>query len=167
MARTLGAGEAALLLGTEATETRVKQARIEDYKVLAFATHGLVAGDLTGLSEPALVLTPPAKGTEQDDGLLTASEASLPETAGELLSLARTLGATDEALLLGTEATETRRQCFTPRPDPVSPSSFGSPTPRNGRDALARLAKLRSALSEETEGGVVIAYFRASQGICR
>ncbi len=83
--------------------------------MLAFATHALVAEELTGLSEPALVLTPPAKGTEQDDGLLTASEASLPETAGELLSLARTLGATDEALLLGTEATETRRQCFTPR----------------------------------------------------
>ncbi len=82
--------------------------------MLAFATHALVAEELTGLSEPALVLTPPAKGTEQDDGLLTASEASLPETAGELLSLARTLGATDEALLLGTEATETRRQCFTP-----------------------------------------------------
>jgi CHAT domain-containing protein len=74
MARTLGASDEALLLGTEATETRVKQARLEDYKVLAFATHGLVAGDLTGLSEPALVLTPPEEGTELDDGLLTASE---------------------------------------------------------------------------------------------
>ncbi len=74
LARTLGASDGALLLGTEATETRVKQARIADYKVLAFATHGLVAGDLTGLSEPALVLTPPEEGTEFDDGLLTASE---------------------------------------------------------------------------------------------
>jgi CHAT domain-containing protein len=76
LARALGASDEALLLGTEATETRVKQARLEDYKVLAFATHGLVAGALTGLSEPALVLTPPAKGTEQDDGLLTASEVA-------------------------------------------------------------------------------------------
>ncbi len=33
---------------------------------------------------------------------------SLPGSAGELRSLARTLGAGDEALHLGTEATETR-----------------------------------------------------------
>jgi len=42
--------------------------------VLAFATHGLVAGELTGVAEPALVFTPPETGTEADDGLLTASE---------------------------------------------------------------------------------------------
>ncbi len=39
-----------------------------------FATHGLVAGDLSGLAEPALVLTPPPVATDADDGLLTASE---------------------------------------------------------------------------------------------
>ena len=70
----LGAGDGALLLGKQATETRVKQAPLADYKVLAFATHGLVAGELTGLAEPALVLTPPDEGSELDDGLLTASE---------------------------------------------------------------------------------------------
>ncbi len=76
LARTLGSGEAALLLGTQATETRVKQAALADHRVLAFATHGLVAGDLTGLSEPALVLTPPATADARDDGLLTASEVA-------------------------------------------------------------------------------------------
>jgi CHAT domain-containing protein len=45
-----------------------------------FATHGLVAGEVKGLAEPALVLTPPGEGTdstalEQDD-LLTASEVA-------------------------------------------------------------------------------------------
>ena len=44
--------------------------------MVAFATHGLVAGELEGVSEPALVLTPPAEGTETDDGLLTASEVA-------------------------------------------------------------------------------------------
>jgi CHAT domain-containing protein len=39
-----------------------------------FATHALVAGDLSGLAEPALVLTPPDVPTEADDGLLTAAE---------------------------------------------------------------------------------------------
>src|SRR5262249_26279949 len=41
---------------------------------LPFATHALVAGDLSGLAEPALVLTPPDIPTEADDGLVTASE---------------------------------------------------------------------------------------------
>src|SRR5580692_7939131 len=50
-------------------------------RVVHFATHGLIAGELKGLAEPALVLTPPADGTEasaleQDDGLLTASEVA-------------------------------------------------------------------------------------------
>ena len=74
LAKTLGTDQSTLILGTEATETRIKKAPLHDYKVLTFATHGLVAGDLDGLSEPALVLTPPAKGTVVDDGLLTASE---------------------------------------------------------------------------------------------
>lgn len=76
LARTLGAGEDALILGTAATETRLKEVRLNDHRVLAFATHGLVAGDLSGLSEPALVLTPPTVGSERDDGLLTASEVA-------------------------------------------------------------------------------------------
>ena len=33
-----------------------------------------MAGDFDGLAEPALVLTPPIKGSGDDDGLLTASE---------------------------------------------------------------------------------------------
>ena len=35
-----------------------------------------VGGELEGLSEPALVLTPPAQASEQDDGLLTASRVA-------------------------------------------------------------------------------------------
>ncbi len=35
-----------------------------------------MAGELKGLAEPALVLTPPDVGTEEDDGLLTASEVA-------------------------------------------------------------------------------------------
>ncbi len=42
---------------------------LDDVRVLAFASHGLVAGQLKGAPELGLVLTPP----EQDDGFLTAS----------------------------------------------------------------------------------------------
>jgi CHAT domain-containing protein len=74
IAKLLGAPPDAVHLGTAASETRVKSALLREYHVIQFATHGLVAGDLSGLAEPALVLTPPDVPTDADDGLLTASE---------------------------------------------------------------------------------------------
>lgn len=67
---------ALLLTGGRATEAQVEGAPLADYDVIVFATHGLVSGDVRGLAEPALVLTPQQQGAaaEQDDGLLTASE---------------------------------------------------------------------------------------------
>jgi CHAT domain-containing protein len=60
-------------LGAEATVTIVRATPLEQYRVIDFATHGLVAGEVGGLSEPALVLSLPDKPTAEDDGLLTAS----------------------------------------------------------------------------------------------
>jgi CHAT domain-containing protein len=74
IAQALGAPADAVYLREAAAETRVKTAPLSQYRVIQFATHGLVAGDLSGLAEPALVLTPPDTPTEVDDGLLTASE---------------------------------------------------------------------------------------------
>jgi CHAT domain-containing protein len=76
MADYLGADEDSIYLRGRATETKVKSIRLNNSQVLAFSTHGLVSGELKGLAEPALVLTPPDKGTEHDDGLLTASEVA-------------------------------------------------------------------------------------------
>ena len=44
------------------------------YRVVAFATHGLIPGDLDGLAEPALALSAPRPGADDGDGLLTMSE---------------------------------------------------------------------------------------------
>jgi CHAT domain-containing protein len=74
IAHLLGATADAVNLGEAASETRVKTAALREYHVIHFATHGLIAGDLSGLAEPALVLTPPEVPTDSDDGLLTASE---------------------------------------------------------------------------------------------
>jgi CHAT domain-containing protein len=74
LATAQGAGEEAIYLQARATETRVRSMDLSEYSILAFATHGLVSGELKGLAEPALVLTPPDEGSEADDGLLTASE---------------------------------------------------------------------------------------------
>jgi CHAT domain-containing protein/Tfp pilus assembly protein PilF len=64
-----------IYLRTAATESAVKSMDLSNSRIVAFATHGLVAGDLKNV-EPALVLTPPKKGTALDDGLLTASEVA-------------------------------------------------------------------------------------------
>ncbi len=61
-----------LFLGADATEAVLKAGDFSAFSVLAFATHGLKAGELTGLEEPALALTPGGG----EDGLLTASEVA-------------------------------------------------------------------------------------------
>ncbi|MCK5295422.1 MAG: CHAT domain-containing protein [Alphaproteobacteria bacterium] len=77
IAKTLKAGKDAVFLRNNATEKNVREAGLDDYRVLAFATHGLMAGDFKGLSEPALVLTPPEYvESTKNNGLLTASEIS-------------------------------------------------------------------------------------------
>jgi CHAT domain-containing protein len=53
-----------------------KRIDLSAYRVVYFATHGLVGGEVRGLAEPALVLTLPAEPTDLDDGLLTASEVA-------------------------------------------------------------------------------------------
>ena len=63
-----------LFTGAQATEQAVKTLDLYGYKVLAFATHGLVPGDLDGLRQPALALTSPAIGNTEGDGLLTMGE---------------------------------------------------------------------------------------------
>jgi CHAT domain-containing protein/tetratricopeptide (TPR) repeat protein len=74
VAGKVGASSNEIYLREAASETNVKSAPLSDYRVIYFATHGLVAGDVKGLGEPSLVLTLPRKPTEKDDGLLTASE---------------------------------------------------------------------------------------------
>ncbi len=73
VAHDLGASDDDVKLGAAATVTTVKTLPLEQYRVIDFATHGLVAGEVSGLNEPALVLSLPDKPTAEDDGLLTAS----------------------------------------------------------------------------------------------
>jgi CHAT domain-containing protein len=78
VARSLGAADADVRLEASATETDVKRAPLSDYRVVYFATHGLVAGEVEAATknraEPALVLSLPDRPSDDDDGLLTASE---------------------------------------------------------------------------------------------
>lgn len=64
----------AVITGSKASEAFVKEADLSGYKVVAFATHGLIPGELRGLSEPALALSAPSLTKSKGDGLLTMSE---------------------------------------------------------------------------------------------
>jgi len=60
--------------GKAASEGRVKSMTLSGYRIVAFATHGLVPGDLNGLTQPALALSSPKATGGEDDGLLTMGE---------------------------------------------------------------------------------------------
>ena len=78
VAAELNADPNDIRLGLQATETAVKQAKLDQYRIVYFATHGLVSGELEAFgkskAEPALALTMPDNPSDFDDGLLTASE---------------------------------------------------------------------------------------------
>ena len=63
-----------VFLGADANEQRVKTMNLSGYRVIAFATHGLVPGDLDGLTQPALALSAPEVANVDGDGLLTMEE---------------------------------------------------------------------------------------------
>ncbi len=63
-----------VFIGQQASEAQVKTMDLSDRRVIAFATHGLVPGDLDGLTQPALALSSPAVTGGKDDGLLTMGE---------------------------------------------------------------------------------------------
>ena len=63
-----------LNLGKDANEKAVKSADLSGFKIVAFATHGLVPGELDGLTQPALALSAPSVSGGEGDGLLTMEE---------------------------------------------------------------------------------------------
>jgi CHAT domain-containing protein/tetratricopeptide (TPR) repeat protein len=74
MAKILGADESSIWLRERATESMVKKLNLSRYRIVAFATHGVMAGEVSGVVEPGLILTPPNEPTLEDDGYLSASE---------------------------------------------------------------------------------------------
>jgi CHAT domain-containing protein len=80
VARDLGVSEKDIRLGNRATEAEIKRlsaaGELAKYRIIHFATHGALAGQVGGNSEPGLILTPPDTATERDDGYLSASEVA-------------------------------------------------------------------------------------------
>ena len=78
VARDLGVPDSDIWLGARATERDVKRlsdsGELAAYRIVHFATHGALAGELKAGAEPGLILTPPGEATPEDDGYLSASE---------------------------------------------------------------------------------------------
>ena len=78
MARDLGVPDSDIWLGARANEREIKRlserGELAAYRIVHFATHGALAGELKAGAEPGLILTPPGEATEEDDGYLSASE---------------------------------------------------------------------------------------------
>ncbi len=78
VARDLRVAYGDILLGARANEREIKSlsenGSLAAYRIVHFATHGVLAGELTPGTEPGLILTPPEKATAEDDGYLSASE---------------------------------------------------------------------------------------------
>jgi CHAT domain-containing protein len=101
MARTLGAGPESVVLRADATEGRVRSTDLSQYRVIAFATHGLLPGDLQCKTEPALALTPPASPSAAEDGLLDASEVAQLHLDADFVVLSACNTAAPDGRLLG------------------------------------------------------------------
>ncbi len=63
-----------IYLGRRASEDMLKTMDLANRKVVLFATHGLLPGDLNGLTQPALALSHPGAAGGESDGLLTMDE---------------------------------------------------------------------------------------------
>lgn len=67
----LGATPEDIYLNQNASVKQVTGMNLMDRKVVMFSTHGLVPGELNGLTQPALALSSPDVTGDRDDGLLT------------------------------------------------------------------------------------------------
>ncbi len=75
IAKALGADLSKdVILHREANEASVKKMNLADRRIVHFATHGLVPGELDGLTQPALALSAPEVSGTEGDGLLTMDE---------------------------------------------------------------------------------------------
>jgi len=79
--------KASLLTREKASEKNIKDLNLKDYDVISFATHAEVFGSFKDFNEPFLVLSPPKKSSQNDDGLLTTSEISELDLDAELVIL--------------------------------------------------------------------------------
>lgn len=71
VAKVMAASSEDIFLHKQASVKQVMSMDLSNRKVIMFATHGLVPGELNGLTQPALAMSSPEVTGDADDGLLT------------------------------------------------------------------------------------------------
>lgn len=99
----LGAASGDLITGAAVTKAAVRGAGLEQYRIVYFATHGLLPGELRCQAQPGLALAPPdaMPASAADDGLLTASDIALLRLNADLVVLSACNTAGGDARLGG------------------------------------------------------------------
>jgi len=91
VAKESGSPASEVYLGRNAKESAVKtlslDGRLRSFDVLHIASHALYAGELPGFDEPGIVLTPPRRGSPEDNGFLSTSEIEELDLDAELVVL--------------------------------------------------------------------------------
>jgi CHAT domain-containing protein len=71
VAKVFSAAPDDIWLNRKASVQNILKADLSNRKVVMFSTHGLIPGELDGLTQPALALSSPEVTGDKDDGLLT------------------------------------------------------------------------------------------------
>lgn len=89
VAQLLGSGPDSIVLGAAVNDDTIRQRNLGQYRVLYFATHGLLPGELKCQGEPGLALSPPLRQPENtdNDGLLSTSKIARLRLNAELVVL--------------------------------------------------------------------------------
>lgn len=86
-AAVFGAGPSAELLGPAFTVPNVEAADLKNYRILHFATHGLLPTDLPCQAEPAIVTSTPPGASSADQSLLSTSRVQTLHLDADLVLL--------------------------------------------------------------------------------
>lgn len=89
VAQLLGGGPDSVVLGAAVNDDTIRRRNLGQYRVLYFATHGLLPGELKCQGEPGLALSPPTRQPEttENDGLLSTSKIARLRLNAELVVL--------------------------------------------------------------------------------
>ena len=142
MARALKAPPDSVVLAGEATEARVRKTDLEKYRVIAFATHGLLPGDLPCDIEPSLALTPPVAAGPEDNGLLDASEIATLRLNADFVILSACNTAAPDGKLGGDSLGGLTRAFFYAGARSVYASSFPVPSQQTAELTTTMFAEL-------------------------
>ncbi|MEP1206561.1 MAG: CHAT domain-containing protein [Rhizobiaceae bacterium] len=86
--KLLGANlQSDIILGQAVSKANVESSPLERFKIINFATHGVLANEVSGFAEPAVLLAAPTEIKSANDGVLTSTEIAQLKLDADLVIL--------------------------------------------------------------------------------